>query len=114
MPIMLATFLEIVDMRGPITPVRLGLVALLVFSYVRSAQAGFDWGSGCEGGSGKFSLALDTAGTIASVGSIPAGKWNVKVRLTAVKASVGMKHDSTSVHRDRDRIAHERKNKRLF
>eukprot|EP00619_Florenciella_sp_RCC1007_P002715 CAMPEP_0205916316 /NCGR_PEP_ID=MMETSP1325-20131115/8418_1 /ASSEMBLY_ACC=CAM_ASM_000708 /TAXON_ID=236786 /ORGANISM="Florenciella sp., Strain RCC1007" /LENGTH=70 /DNA_ID=CAMNT_0053283573 /DNA_START=123 /DNA_END=331 /DNA_ORIENTATION=- len=64
---------------------RLYLAAVSALSLGRPAHAGFDWGSGCEGGSGKFSLSLDTAGTIASVGSIPAGKWNVKVRLTAVK-----------------------------
>lgn len=48
-------------------------------------RAGFDFGDGCEGGSGSFEVSLDTAGERRSVGIIPSGKWHVKVRLTANK-----------------------------
>ena len=45
--------------------------------------AGFDWGAGCEGGSGSFSADLATKNEIVNVGLIPAGKWNVKIRLAS-------------------------------
>lgn len=53
---------------------RFALATVSFLSLADRARAGFDWGAGCDGGSGKFSLNIDTAGTIASVGSIPAGK----------------------------------------
>ena len=39
--------------------------------------------TGCEGGAGKFTTTLDQKGVIVDVGAIPAGKWNVKIRLAA-------------------------------
>jgi hypothetical protein len=47
------------------------------------ASAGFNWGAGCAGGNGSFTLNLTDAGQLATVGTIPAGKWNVKVFLSA-------------------------------
>jgi hypothetical protein len=50
---------------------------------VDTALAGFDWGAGCDGGSGSFKVNLTTAGQLVDVGQIPAGKWNVKVFLSS-------------------------------
>eukprot|EP00946_MAST-07B_sp_MAST-7B-sp1_P005337 g5337.t1 len=47
------------------------------------ALGSFDWGDGCEGGNGTFALNLTSAGQLATVGTLPAGKWNVKVFLSA-------------------------------
>ena len=46
------------------------------------ASAGFDWGAGCAGGSGKFTTTL-AKGEKVTVGSVPQGLWNVQVQLTA-------------------------------
>lgn len=57
---------------------------LLVFSafLLGGAEAGFDWGAGCEGGSGQFTTSLGAGATV-DVGEIPAGKWTVVARITA-------------------------------
>ena len=47
------------------------------------AWAGFSWGAGCEGGNGTFSVNLTTVGEVVTIGSIPLGKWNVRILLTA-------------------------------
>ena len=49
---------------------------------VGRARAGFDWGAGCEGGSGSFTTTLAEGATV-DVGSIPKGKWTVTARITA-------------------------------
>ena len=46
------------------------------------ASAGFDWGTGCAGGSGEFTTSLDKGETL-EVGNVPEGLWNVQVLLTA-------------------------------
>ena len=56
---------------------------LLLLLLLTSAHAGFDWGAGCDGGTGTFSVNLTTAGQVVDVGFIPSGKWNVKVFLTS-------------------------------
>ena len=48
-----------------------------------AAFAGFNWGAGCGGGNGTFSVNLTTPGQLVDVGTIPAGKWNVRVYLSA-------------------------------
>ena len=48
-----------------------------------AARAGFNFGSGCEGGSGKFEEKLENAGQIVTLGTIPKGKWSVMVKLEA-------------------------------
>ena len=57
---------------------------LLVFSafLLGGAEAGFDWGAGCEGGSGQFTTSLGAGATV-DVGEIPAGKWTVVARIPA-------------------------------
>jgi hypothetical protein len=57
------------------------LHALLVAS-THHVRGGFDFGTGCEGGSGQLTLKL-LEGETADVGVLPAGKWNIEVRLTA-------------------------------
>ena len=57
-------------------------VALALLLFATSARAGFDWGAGCEGGSGQFITSI-AAGTTVDVGSIPAGKWTVVAKVTA-------------------------------
>jgi hypothetical protein len=44
--------------------------------------AAFDFGAGCEGGTGQLTLELNE-GETSLVGVLPAGKWNVQLRLTA-------------------------------
>ena len=58
------------------------LVLVLVLLTV-PAWAGFSWGAGCEGGNGTFAVNLTTVGEVVTIGSIPLGKWNVRILLTA-------------------------------
>lgn len=46
-------------------------------------SSGFDWGEGCAGGDGSFTLNLPNAGETADVGIIPKGKFSVRVALRA-------------------------------
>ena len=48
------------------------------------ARSGFDWGSGCASGSGCFTMDLPVKDQVEEVGVIPAGKYDVFVRLEAV------------------------------
>jgi len=64
----------------PVAVCRLLLLLLLTASY---SEATFDFGDGCEGGSGRFILNLPQKGDKTLVGYIPSGKWNVRVHLTA-------------------------------
>lgn len=45
--------------------------------------ANFDFGTGCEGGSGSFDLLLENSGVRTEIGTIPSGTWNVVVKLSA-------------------------------
>ena len=56
---------------------------LLLLLHVTATLAGFNWGAGCGGGNGTFSVNLTTSGQLVDVGTIPAGKWNVRVYLSA-------------------------------
>ena len=58
------------------------LIMLLLTYPINSVQAGFEWGAGCEGGSGEFTTALLEGETLV-VGDVPSGLWNVQVLLTA-------------------------------
>ena len=62
---------------------KLAFVALLSSFLPSCAAGGFDFGGGCGSGSGQFTLTLNVSGATADVGTIPQGKWNVRVRLTA-------------------------------
>ena len=59
------------------------IALLLVASPAVVVGAGFDWGSGCAGGSGEFTTKLTKKNEIVTIGTLPKGKWNVKVRLSA-------------------------------
>ena len=56
---------------------------LLLLQHMTATFAGFNWGAGCGGGNGTFSVNLTTSGQLVDVGTIPAGKWNVRVYLSA-------------------------------
>ena len=58
------------------------VTCVLVATFVASTDAGFNWGAGCDGGKGNFSMNLQKSAT-ADVGAIPPGKWNVMITLTA-------------------------------
>jgi hypothetical protein len=45
---------------------------------------GFDWGSGCKGGSGTFTQDI-SKNTVVTVGTIPVGKANIEIKLTSAK-----------------------------
>ena len=60
---------------------RLPILILFIFYY--HASASFNWGDGCQGGNGTFTVNLTQAGQLVNVGAIPAGKYNVKVFLSA-------------------------------
>ena len=47
-----------------------------------AAHAGFDFGTGCAGGSGTFNVEL-AEGSTATLGTIPAGKRDVKIFLSS-------------------------------
>ena len=58
------------------------LVCFSVLTLLTQARAGFNWGDGCDGGGGNFTVILKK-GELAALGVIPKGKWNVEVRLAA-------------------------------
>ncbi len=63
---------------------------LLVFSVFTSESfAGFDWGAGCEGGSGTFQQYIqawnDDPENAVTVGTIPKGMKNVYISLKSDK-----------------------------
>ena len=62
----------------------LGVLQLLALTFALGTDAqGFDWGSGCEGGSGiPFSVTLPE-GQTATVGTIPPGKYAVRILLSS-------------------------------
>ena len=47
----------------------------------RTVHAGFDWGSGCSAGTGQPFTTTLAEGDTAVIGSIPEGKYNVKIYL---------------------------------
>ena len=52
-------------------------LAITALSVLAPVRAGFNWGAGCDGGSGSFDLDLPNAGDLVNVGAIPSGKWNL-------------------------------------
>ena len=69
--------------RHPLLAALLPALVQVIFCAPPVVSAGFNWGVGCSGGNGTFTLNLTAAGQLATVGKIPAGKWNVRVFLSA-------------------------------
>lgn len=55
---------------------------LLLLSHAQPSSASFNWGSGCDGGSGTFDVTL-AEGAVATLGEIPKGKYDVRVFLSS-------------------------------
>jgi hypothetical protein len=60
------------------------LAALVVlFTFASVVECSFEWGAGCEGGNGNFSVNMSQVGGLVTIGAIPKNKWNVRIYLTA-------------------------------
>lgn len=69
-----------------LSPFLMFLIVLGTFSgmYINSAQAGFNWGGNCTGGSGSFNQPVAKS-KVLLVGTIPPNKKDVSIRLTSAK-----------------------------
>jgi len=56
-------------------------ILLLLALFLPGVSAGFDWGDGCGGGSGTFTQSLPTMYEPITIGTIPAGKFNLVIKL---------------------------------